>query len=110
MAARQMGTQFATRLGFSPSEITLIAAIISELARIIIVGAEAGHLTFTVLENGARRGLEVVAQQGAAPPSTSNISGRQLADVGKLMDEFTIVSEQGNGTTVTLKKWLVNGR
>jgi serine/threonine-protein kinase RsbT len=103
VAARRMGTQFASRLGFSATEVALIAAIVSEVARIITHGTDRGSLTFSVVENGPRRGLEVVVRQGilasAEPPAG------ELSSVGKLMDEFTIVCAEESGTTVRLKKW-----
>jgi serine/threonine-protein kinase RsbT len=103
VAARKMGTQFASRLGFSATEVALIAAIVSEVARIITHGADRGSLTFSVVENGARRGLEVVVRQGM--PSRAEPAADELSLVGKLMDEFTIVSAEENGMTVRLKKW-----
>jgi serine/threonine-protein kinase RsbT len=98
-----MGTQFASRLGFSATEVALIAAIVSEVARIIAHGEDRGSLTFSVVENGARRGLEVVVRQDM--PSAATPAAGELSFVGKLMDEFTIVSAAESGTTVRLKKW-----
>jgi len=37
--------------------------------------------------------------------STSGSLGLGLPGVRRLMDDFDIVSEQGKGTTVTVKKW-----
>ena len=103
VAARKMGTEFASRLGFSATEIALIAAIVSEVARVITHGTDRGSLTFSVVENGARRGLEVVGRRGM--PSGAEPAAGELSFVGKLMDEFTIVSAEESGTTVRLKKW-----
>ncbi len=109
MAARKTGWEFATRLGFSPTEATLIAAITSELARILIHGSRQGRITFHVLDNGGKRGLEVIARRQDAddslPETADTTEGRHLAGVGRLMDEFTVASEQNSGTVVTLRKW-----
>jgi serine/threonine-protein kinase RsbT len=108
MMARKAAWQFAVRLGFSNAEATLIAAITSELARVIIHGGQPGQIVLNVLEDGAKRGLQVMARhrQDAAPEAATTSQRRQLAGVGKLVDEFTIVTEQGRGTTVTVKKWI----
>jgi len=103
VAARKMGTQFASRLGFSATEVALIAAIVSEVARIITHGTDRGSLTFSVVENGAQRGLEVVVRRGMSSGAEPAVG--ELSFVGKLMDEFTIVSAEERGTTVRLKKW-----
>lgn len=114
MKARRTGSEFALRLGFSASEATLIAAIISEIARNIIQGARQGQIIFGSLENGLKRGIEVVARyqedevarsSRAVHDGSGGSQRRELAGVGKLVDEFNVVSEQGNGITVTVKKW-----
>lgn len=108
MMARKAARQFAVRLGFSNTEATLIAAITSELARMIFHGAQPGQIVFNVLEDGAKRGLQVTArhQQDAASEAAATSRRRELAGVGKLVDEYTLVTEQGRGTTVTVKKWM----
>jgi serine/threonine-protein kinase RsbT len=108
MMSRKTAAQFAVRLGFSNTDATLIAAITSELARFIIHGGQPGQIVLNVLEDGAKRGLQVMArhQQDAAPEAAAASRRRQLAGVGKLVDEFTMVTEQGHGTTVTVKKWM----
>lgn len=103
VAARKMGTQFASRLGFSATEVALIAAIVSEVARVIAHGTDRGSVTFSVVENGARRGLEIVVRRGM--PSGAEPAAGELSFVEKLMDEFAIVSADESGTTVRLKKW-----
>ena len=115
MTARQRGWELATRLGFSPSEATLIAAITSGLARNIICGSDQGEIILSVLENGARRGIEVAARHEGAGLSDIERSahkklriprGRDLVRVGKLVDEFAVISEPDYGSTVTVKKWM----
>jgi serine/threonine-protein kinase RsbT len=103
-------------LGFTSTDLALIATAISELARNIILYANSGEILLSVVENGSRRGLKVVARDdGPGIPdieraleegfSTSRSLGLGLSGVRRLMDEFDIVSEIGNGTTVTVKKW-----
>ncbi|HTM10259.1 MAG TPA: anti-sigma regulatory factor [Verrucomicrobiae bacterium] len=116
VTARQKGRELARDLGFTSTDLALIATAISELARNIILYANSGEILLSVVENGTRRGLKVVARDdGPGIPdieraleegfSTSRSLGLGLSGVRRLMDEFDIVSEIGNGTTVTVKKW-----
>lgn len=116
VTARQKGRELARDLGFTSTDLALIATAISELARNIILYANSGEILLSVVENGSRRGLKVVARDdGPGIPdieraleegfSTSRSLGLGLSGVRRLMDEFDIVSEIGNGTTVTVKKW-----
>jgi serine/threonine-protein kinase RsbT len=116
VTARQKGRELARDLGFTSTDLALIATAISELARNIILYANSGEIVLSVVENGSRRGLKVTARDdGPGIPdieraleegfSTSRSLGLGLSGVRRLMDEFDIVSEVGNGTTVTVKKW-----
>ena len=116
VTARQKGRELARDLGFTSTDLALIATAISELARNIILYANSGEIVLSVVENGTRQGLKVVARDdGPGIPdieraleegfSTSRSLGLGLSGVRRLMDEFDIVSDVGNGTTVTVKKW-----
>lgn len=121
VAARQQGRALAAQLGFSSSELTLIATAISELARNILLYAQSGEMRMHLIERGGRRGI-VIAAQDQGPGirdislalrdgfSTSRGLGLGLPGVRRLMDEFEIVSQPGAGTRVMVKKWLVNGQ
>ncbi|MGB7023839.1 MAG: anti-sigma regulatory factor [Candidatus Acidiferrales bacterium] len=116
VAARQKGRMLAATLGFSSSELTLIATAISELARNIVQYAKQGEIILRLVERGGQRGIMVRAKdQGPGIPdirrvlqggfSTSRSLGLGLAGVRRLMDEFEIESRIGFGTTVTARKW-----
>ena len=116
VVARQRGRALAQGLGFSASELTLIATAISEIARNIVSYARQGEVVLAHVERGSRRGLMVVARdQGPGIPdiaramedgySTSRGLGLGLPGSKRLMDEFEVVSEVGKGTTVTMTKW-----
>ncbi len=103
-------------LGFSPSEMTAIATAISEVARNILLYAGKGEIRLSVVQNGGRRGIAVVAlDQGPGIPnialamqdgySTGGGLGLGLPGVKRLMDDFAITSEVGRGTTVRATKW-----
>ena len=116
VTARQKGRELARELGFTSTDLALIATAISELARNIILYANSGEIVLGVTENGSRRGIKVMARDdGPGIPdieraleegfSTSRSLGLGLSGVRRLMDEFDIISEVGRGTTVTVKKW-----
>jgi serine/threonine-protein kinase RsbT len=117
VTARQMGRGLASEVGFKGSDLTLIATAISEIARNIVVYANRGEITFSLIGSGARRGILIVAQDaGPGIPdiaeamrdgfSTGKSLGLGLPGAKRLMDEFEVASETGAGTTVTMRKWL----
>ncbi|MGH9781165.1 MAG: hypothetical protein ACRD33_05040, partial [Candidatus Acidiferrales bacterium] len=59
VGARQKGRMLAATLGFSSSELTLIATAISELARNIVQYAKQGEIILRLLERGGQRGIMV---------------------------------------------------
>ena len=118
VTARQRGRTLAAKLGFSGSEATLIAAAISEIGRNILEYAHRGVMTFGSIHEAERRGIQIVATDEG--PGIADV--RQVMQLGCtrgdgqraglpgvrwLMDEFDIVSKPGEGTTVTMKKWVV---
>jgi serine/threonine-protein kinase RsbT len=116
VAARQAGRQLAAQLGFSATDQTLIATAISEVARNIVVYAQEGEIVLARAEDGVRVGIQVIAtDQGPGIDnkdlamrdgySTKNSLGLGLPGARRLMDDFTLDSEVGRGTTVTMKKW-----
>ena len=116
LAARQAGRALAQRVGLSSTDQTVVATIISELARNILLYAKPGTLSIGAEESNGRRGVVVVAKdRGPGIPdveramqlgySTSNSLGLGLPGVSRLGDEFQIVSRVGKGTVVIARKW-----
>jgi serine/threonine-protein kinase RsbT len=117
VSARQQGRELAAELGFSGSDLTVIATAISEVARNIIAYARSGELVLHLVDGTGKRGLVVVARDdGPGIPdveqalqdgySTGDSLGLGLPGARRLMDEFEIVSQVGRGTTVTMTKWV----
>jgi serine/threonine-protein kinase RsbT len=117
VAARQKGRNLAINLGFSGSDLTMIATAVSEIARNIVVHAKRGTITFSHVRNSSKSGIRIVARDEG--PGIRDVhqamqygySSRQGLGVGLpgakwLMDEFHIDSKTGKGTVVTMKKWL----
>lgn len=118
VVARQRGRELVAEMGFSATDLTLIATAISELARNIVLYAKSGEIVLTSIQHGDRRGISVMARdEGPGIPdirralqdgySTSRSLGLGLPGVRRLMDEFEIVSEVNRGTKVVVKKWKV---
>ena len=116
VTARQKGRDLAAQLGFSSTDLALVATAISELARNIVRYANRGEIILKLAERGEKRGIIVTARdEGPGIPnipqamqdgySTSGSLGLGLPGVRRLMDEFEVVSKNGTGTTVTVKKW-----
>ncbi len=116
VTARQKGRELAQSVGFSGSELTLIATAISEIARNIVVYAQRGEISLNAVSEDHRQGIVIVAtDHGPGIPdiaramedgfSTGKSLGLGLPGARRLMDEFDIISEIGKGTTVTMKKW-----
>jgi RNA polymerase sigma factor (sigma-70 family) len=118
VTARQKGRAVAVAAGFSPTEATLVATVISELARNIVQFAERGEILACPVEQSGRKGVMIVARDvGPGIPDVGRAVqdgystyrgglGLGLPGSRRLVDEFDIVSEVGRGTTVTLTKWL----
>jgi len=116
IAARRKARELATHVGFSGSDLTLIATAISEVARNIVVYASHGEIALSAVQRGGQRGILVIARdEGPGIPdieramhdgfSTGKSLGLGLPGARRLMDEFEIVSEVGKGTTITMRKW-----
>jgi serine/threonine-protein kinase RsbT len=95
----------------------MIATAVSEVARNILEYAKRGEVVVAVIQRGDRRGLEVLARDqgpGIADVSqamqdgfsTSRGLGLGLPGSRRLMDDFELESRVGQGTTVTMRKWL----
>lgn len=118
VTARMKGRALAGEQGFASSDQTVIATVISELARNIVTYARRGEIVLqSCSDSRGRPGLTVTAvdkgpgiadieramQDGF---STSNSLGLGLPGSRRLMDEFHIHSVLGEGTTVRATKWV----
>ena len=121
VAARREARELAASLGFEPTDLTLLATAISEVARNITAYAGEGEIVVSVRNNGGRLGIRVVARD-AGPGiddvdlalrdgySTGDGLGLGLPGARRLVDEFAIDTAPGRGTVVTMVKWGPNLR
>jgi RNA polymerase sigma factor (sigma-70 family) len=121
VTARKQGRELAARAGFSGTELTIIATAISEIARNIVMFADRGEITVSLVGENSREGVTVVARDSgpgisdldrALQDGYSGYGGMGLGLPGsrRLMDEFEISTEVDKGTTVTMTKWRQDGR
>ena len=117
VTARERGRALAGSLGFGGSDLTIVATVISELARNIIEYATAGTIVLEPIERNGRPGLGIqardegpgiadIARALSAGASTGSSLGLGLSGVRRMVDEFEVASQPGRGTTVTVRKWL----
>jgi len=117
VTARQAGRELATKLEFSLTDVTMITTAISEVARNISKYAGRGRIRIAVTQRHGRQAMLVQALDdgpGIADIeqaledgfSTSSGLGLGLPGSRRLMDDFEVESEVGDGTTVSMWKWL----
>ncbi|ELK48667.1 anti-sigma regulatory factor [Halobacillus sp. ACCC02827] len=117
VGARQLGRDISRKIGFGTVDQARIATAISELARNIYLYAGTGKVCFEVMEDMNKKGIRIVAMDSG--PGIKDISqvmedgfttsgglGAGLPGVKRLMDDFDIVSEEGEGTEIRVVKWL----
>ncbi|MEU3523120.1 anti-sigma regulatory factor [Streptomyces sp. NPDC038707] len=114
---RQHVRRVAADLGFGLVQQTKLVTAVSELARNTLVHGGGGHLEITRLgEDGGRRGLRLSFVD--AGPGIRDVDlamtdgytsggglGLGLSGARRLVQEFTLDSHPGQGTTVTITDW-----
>lgn len=114
--ARSAARDAARQFGFGVIDQARIATAVSELARNIFLYAGSGTVAVRRVEQRGRTGIEIVCEdQGPGIAnldlvmqdgySSSRGMGMGLPGARRLMDEFTIHSQEDVGTTVTCYKW-----
>jgi len=117
VTARQEARTMGADLGFSSTDLTLLATAISEVARNITTYAGEGEVTLRVVSEDGRRGIEVLANDdgpGIADVelamqdgyTTGNGLGLGLPGTRRLVDDFDLRTAPGAGTSVRLVKWI----
>jgi serine/threonine-protein kinase RsbT len=116
VTARQAGHELARRLGFSLTDVTMIATAISEIARNITSYAGKGEVRVGVQYRDGRRALVVRAEDDGPGIddveraledgySTGSGLGLGLPGARRLMDRLVVESVPGEGTVVEMWKW-----
>jgi len=108
--------EYAIKIGMSLVNQTKIITAASELARNMLKYANGGRATIEVVSKGRENGIRLtfidegpgIADIKLAMKdgySTGKSMGLGLPGTKRLVSEFSIASEVGKGTTVTVIKW-----
>jgi serine/threonine-protein kinase RsbT len=114
--ARQAVRAKATELGFGLVDQTKLVTAASELARNALDHGGGGVMRMEVAYDGGRRGLRLTFEdQGPGIPdpdlaltdgfTTGKGLGLGLGGARRLVDEFSLASGPGTGTTVAITRW-----
>jgi len=114
--ARQRVRQSSISLHFSLVDQTKLVTAASELARNALDHGKGGEMILEELSNGSRTGLRLTfedqgpgiadIQQALTDGFTSGSGmGLGLGGSKRLVNEFSIESEVGKGTKVTVARW-----
>jgi serine/threonine-protein kinase RsbT len=114
--ARQKVRQWAIELRFSLVDQTKLVTAASELARNTLDHGKGGQMSIESLNSGPRAGLRLVfTDQGPGIPdleqalkdgfTTGSGMGLGLGGSKRLVNEFSIQSEVGKGTEVSVVRW-----
>ncbi|AXE83829.1 anti-sigma regulatory factor [Streptomyces sp. Go-475] len=113
---RQQVRQVAAELGFGLVQQTKLVTAVSELARNTLIHGGGGQVEMTVLRQGSAQGLRL-AFTDAGPGirdielamtdgyTTGNGLGMGLSGAKRLVQEFSVDSCPGHGTTITIAAW-----
>jgi len=122
VAARVEVRTLAKEIGFDIIDQARITTAISELARNVVLYAGNGMVTLRRMNDfGLGDGIEIICEdQGPGIDNleavmhveapTTRGAGMGLSGTQRLMDDFEIRTGTGQGTTVTVRKWLRKSR
>jgi serine/threonine-protein kinase RsbT len=113
---RQAVRRLSQEQGFSLVDQTKLVTAASELARNTLVYGGGGILKWTVLHDGAKRGVRLSFEDQG--PGIANLElaltdgwtsgsgmGLGLSGAKRLVNEFEVMSALGEGTRVTVTRW-----
>jgi serine/threonine-protein kinase RsbT len=114
--ARQRVRQSSIALHFSLVDQTKLVTAASELARNALDHGKGGEMTIEELSNGSKMGIRLTFEDhGPGIPdieraltdgfTSGSGMGLGLGGSKRLVNEFSIQSEVGKGTTITIARW-----
>ena len=117
MRARQVTREFAVQMGFRLVEQTKIVTASSELARNTLIHGGGGTVRIEALRDAGRRGLRLTFEDKG--PGIADVTlalsdgytsgsglGLGLGGAKRLSNEFDIASTPGQGTRVSITRWI----
>lgn len=118
VGVRQSTRSLAVEIGLGIVDQTKIVTAASELARNTVVHGGGGTVTLQILQDGSKHGLRLTFEDhGPGIPdveramqdgyTSGNGLGLGLGGSKRLCSEFSIESQVGFGTRVTITRWKV---
>lgn len=115
--ARQKSRLMALEIGGSVTHVTLVATVVSELARNILLYAGQGQISISKQKSKGELGLRIVAtdngpgianieQAMTRGYSTSGGLGLGLSGVKQIVNSFDINSSPSDGVCVDVSMWI----
>lgn len=115
---RRVVRRFALAMGFGVLDQTRIATAASELARNMIVYARGGSVRVEAIQRDGIAGLQLTFDDrgpGIADPAGAFVDGFSsgqglglgLGGASRLMDELELATGLGQGTRITVVKWVL---
>lgn len=115
--ARQLARKLASDCGMRLVDLTKLVTAVSELARNTVIYGGGGDMDWQVLEEGGRTGVRLLFRDegpGIADLklaltdgwTSGNGLGLGLTGARRLVDEFELDSVPGEGTRVTITRWI----
>ena len=116
LVVRQAVRTRAIELGLSLIDQTKIVTAASEIVRNALIYGGGGEAEIQIVEEGSRKGLRLIClDQGPGIPdvelamndgyTTGHGLGLGLGGARRLVHDFEIVSQPGQGTRVALTRW-----
>jgi len=113
---RQLVRKWSAELGFGLVDQTKLVTAASELARNTLIHGGGGEVELQTLENGVRLGLRLVFSDRGKGITDIDLAlrdgyttgtglGLGLGGSKRLVNEFEIQSQPGQGTRVTITRW-----
>jgi serine/threonine-protein kinase RsbT len=113
---RNRAREYAVEIGMSVVGQTKLITAASELARNMLKYAKGGIILLEIVSRGIDTGIRVTFKDNGPGIkdiklamsdgySTGNGLGLGLPGARRLVSEFEIHSQEGNGTTITVIKW-----
>jgi serine/threonine-protein kinase RsbT len=115
--ARQLARKLASDCGMRLVDLTKLVTAVSELARNTVVYGGGGDMDWQVLEEAGRTGVRLLFRDegpGIADLklaltdgwTSGNGLGLGLTGARRLVDEFELDTAPGEGTRVTITRWI----
>lgn len=116
VSVRACGRKMAAALGFSKKDQTLVAMALSEIGRNMLQYSGSGKIMLKIIQSNEKIGIGITATdegpgiEDVEEAMTDGFSTRKGMGIGlpavqRIMDDFTIESQKGVGTTIRMSKW-----